>query len=214
MSATTLLTRAAFLRALAATGSYLLFSSASWGREVEVTQDMILHDPDAPSAGNPEGDLTIVDFFDYNCPYCKRSAPHLERVVKSDGNIRLMYRDWPILTPTSIIGAKLALAAKYQGKYHAAHEAMMAIPGYGISGEAMSAAVSKADVDIDRLLQDSKTHESDINALIERNLAIADAIGLRGTPGFLVGPYVVNQALDEKGFKQVAADARTKMKGQ
>ena len=82
----------------------------------DTTRDAILNDPAAPVAGNPKGDLTIVSFFDYNCRFCKKSEPDLERLVKADGNIRLVYKDWPILTEASITGAQLVLAAKYQGK--------------------------------------------------------------------------------------------------
>lgn len=77
--------------------------------------------------GNPKGNITIVTFFDYNCPYCKKAEPDLERVVKEDGQIRLVYKDWPILTKASVYGAQMALAAKYQGKYDAVHAALMAI---------------------------------------------------------------------------------------
>jgi protein-disulfide isomerase len=175
---------------------------------------MILADPEAPTAGNQHGDLTIVDFFDYNCPFCKDSAVHLERLVKTDGSIKLVYRDWPVLTATSIIGAKLALGAKYQGKYLAAHHALMNIPGYGISQPQMIEAVRKSGVDMNRLDADIKANAAAITGLLEKNLAIADAIGLQGTPGFLVGAYKVNQALTYEGFRHVVADARAKQASQ
>jgi len=79
-----------------------------------ITREMILNDPDAPIGGNPKGDVTIVAYLDYNCPFCKKSTPDLDRIVKEDGKIRLVYKDWPILFPTSIYGAQLALAAKIQ----------------------------------------------------------------------------------------------------
>lgn len=206
------LSRAGFIR-LAAASAFASWSFApARSQDDEITRESIYDDPEAPSAGNPRGDLTIVDFFDYNCPYCKASAPHLERLVKTDGNIRLVYRDWPVLAPTSIIGARLALAAKYQGKYQAAHDAMMAIPGYGIASQAMTDAVRRSGVDMARLLSDEKTHAAEIGALIRRNLAIADLIGLQGTPRFLVGPFRVNQALDYDAFAKAAADARARQK--
>jgi protein-disulfide isomerase len=196
----------------ALSASLLLLPNGVRADENEITRDMILNDPDAPTAGNPNGDLTIVDFFDYNCPYCKMAAKSLERIVKEDGNIRLVYRDWPILTDTSIVGAQLALAAKYQDKYLPVHHALMDIPGYGISQERMLAAVRTTGVDAARLDADVNNHADDIARLVKRNLNIAEAIGLRGTPGFLVGVYKVNEALNYDGFVRVVADARKRQK--
>ncbi|WP_283807051.1 DsbA family protein [Bradyrhizobium elkanii] len=94
---------------LAALSATVLVASSDAFADDEITRDIILNDPETPTGGNPNGDLTIVDFFDYNCPYCKAAAKNLEKVVKDDGRIRLVYKDWPILHPTSIIGARLAL---------------------------------------------------------------------------------------------------------
>jgi protein-disulfide isomerase len=207
------LSRSTFLRLAGGAAALLLTKTVARSAENEITSEMILADPEAPTAGNPDGDLTIVDFFDYNCPFCKDSAVHLERLVKADGRIKLVYKDWPVLTPTSIIGAKLALGAKYQGKYLAAHHALMNLPGYGISQPQMIEAVRKSGVDMSRLDADIKANGAAITGLFERNLAIADAIGLQGTPGFLVGPYKVNQALTYEGFQHVVADARAKQAG-
>lgn len=205
-----LFSRASFLR-LAAT-SLLIVPSIAFADDDVVSKDDILNDPQAPTAGNPNGDLTIVDFFDYNCPFCKKAAPNLERAVKADGKIRLVYKDWPILGPTSIIGARLALAAKYQGKYLDVHHALMSIPGEGVPQDRMVDEIRKTGVDMSQLDADINGRADEIGKLIKRNLAIAEAIGLLGTPGFLVGPYKVNQALTYEGFVHVIADARTRQK--
>ena len=105
------------------------FGFASSAQDSNTSSEAILNDPLAPGGGNPKGNLTIVTFFDYNCPFCKKAEPDLERVVKEDGQICLVYKDWPILTKASVYGARMALAAKYQGKYDAVHSALMAIPG-------------------------------------------------------------------------------------
>src|SRR5262249_37157842 len=105
--------------------------SVAIAEDNEITRDMILNDPETPTGGNPNGDLTIVDFFDYNCPYCKAAAKSLEKVVKDDGNIRLVYKDWPILHPTSIIGARLALHGKSQCKFVPVDHARLHVPGSG-----------------------------------------------------------------------------------
>jgi len=206
------ISRAEFLRLAVVSASVVIIPQGARADENEITRDMILNDPDAPTAGNPKGDLTIVDFFDYNCPYCKMSAKSLEKLVKADGNIRLVYKDWPILTETSIIGARLALAAKYQGKYLPVHHALMAIPGYGIPQDKMLETVRTTGVDAARLDADIADHGDDITRLIKRNLNIAEAIGLQGTPGFLVGVYKVNEALNYDGFVRVVADARARQK--
>jgi len=209
---TNTLSRNTFLRLASGAAALLLTKTFARSAENEVTRDMILADPEAPAAGNPDGDITIVDFFDYNCPFCKKSATHLERLVKADGKIKLIYKDWPILTETSIVGAQLALGAKYQGKYLEVHHALMNIPGYGIPKEQMIEAVRKLDVDLPRLDADMQANANAIRGLISRNLTIAEAIGLQGTPGFLVGPYKVNEALTYDGFRHVVADARAKQR--
>ena len=103
--------------------------SASPALAAEINVEEILGDPAAPVGGDPKGDVTIVAFLDYNCPFCKKATPGLARAVRDDGHTRLVYKDWPILAPSSVDGAELALAAKYQGKYEEAHAAMMALKG-------------------------------------------------------------------------------------
>jgi protein-disulfide isomerase len=178
----------------------------------DVSKEMILNDPAAPVTGNSKGDVTIVAFLDYNCPYCKKSAPDLDRAVKEDGKVRLVYKDWPVIRPTSIDGAKLALAAKYQDKYDTAHHALMAIPGSGISKDRMRKALQAAGIDMRRLDADMKAKSAEIETIIQRNMAQADALGLTGTPTYLIGPFMTS-TLDYKGFKQVIADARAKQNG-
>ncbi len=179
------------------------------GRPVDAAA--VLDDPSAPVTGNPKGDVTIVEFSDYNCPYCKQSAAALEKFLKSDGNIRVVHKDWPVLTEASAYGARLALAAGYQGKYAEAHAALMQIPGMRISKDRMLEAVTASGVDMDRLEGDLKAHAGEIAALLERNSEQAETLGLRGTPAFLVGPYIVPSALGYDDFRQVVADARAKM---
>jgi protein-disulfide isomerase len=176
--------------------------------DADTMRDAILNDPAAPVAGNPKGDLTIVAFFDYNCPFCKKAEPNLDRVVKTDGKIRLVYKDWPILSEASIRGAQLVLAAKYQGKYDVAHQALMNIPGTKISADQMREAIKASGIDMDRMDADLAAHADEITALLRRNLAQADSLGLQGTPAYLVGQYKVTSALNYDGFQRAVADAR------
>lgn len=172
-----------------------------------VDTEAILRDPAAPTAGNPKGDVTVVAFLDYNCPFCKKAAPDLERAVKEDGKIRLVYKDWPILTEASVYGAQMALAAKYQGGYDKVHHALMAIPGRGVSKERMLKAVQGSGIDLVRLDADLKAHAGDISTLLKRNLAQAESIGLQGTPTYLIGPFRTS-TLDYAGFKEAISEAR------
>ena len=173
--------------------------------------EAILDDPATPVAGDPAGDVTIVAFMDYNCPNCKKSSPDLERFVNDDGKVRLVYKDWPILTDASVTGARLALAAKYQGKYREAHVAMLDIRGQKVSDASLLAAVKAAGVDMALLDEDLKAHEADISALLKRNMSQADSLGLVGTPVFLIGPFKIDKALDYDEFKQIVADFRARI---
>jgi protein-disulfide isomerase len=184
-----------------------LLASPAWAQQVDV--NAILNDPEAPVGGNPKGDVTIVAYLDYNCIYCKKSAPDLERVVKEDGKIRLVYKDWPILSESSILGAQLALGAKYQGGYEKAHHALMGISGRKADQQSMLKAMKAAGIDMERLQTDLDAHGPKISALLQRNLAQADSLGLTGTPTYLVGPFRTT-TLDYAGFKQVVADARAR----
>ena len=168
----------------------------------------ILDDPDAPVVGNPDGDVTIVAFIDDNCPYCKRSDPDLQRLVSTDGGIKLIYKDWPILAKSSVTGAQLALAAKYQGQYLRAHTALMALHGLNSDG-AMRDAVAAAGVDMTQLDRDLAAHGDAIMTLIRRNAAQADALQLKGTPVYLIGPYIAASALTYDEFADVVAKFRT-----
>ena len=171
--------------------------------------DAILKDPDAPVGGNPNGNVPIVAFLDYNCPYCRKTAPDLKRFVSTDGKVRLVYKDWPILAPSSLYGAKLALAAKYQNKYEAAHSGLMSMRGH--EEAAMRDAVKGAGVDMGQLDKDLGAHNQAIGDLIGRNKEQANALKLQGTPVYLIGPYLVASALDYDGFAEVVARFRERI---
>ena len=178
----------------------------------KVSLDDVLHDPDAPEGGNPKGDLTLVAFVDYNCPFCKKAEPDLARAVREDGNIRLVYKDWPILTQASVYGARMALAARYQDGYERAHHALMSISGRGVSQEDMEKAIAAAGIDMPRLKADLDAKAKDITALLARNMDQADALGLQGTPTYLVGPLLAS-TLDYDGFREIIAEARRQQAG-
>lgn len=202
--------RRTIIAALALAGAALPVIAQAQGTS-RIDAEAILNDPDAPVGGNPRGDVTIVAFLDYNCPYCKASAPALARIVREDGKIRLVYKDWPVIAETSVYAAELALAAAYQGRYQQAHDALMATKGR-LSREQISAAIKGAGIDLDRLQADLDANRDKIAALLRRTMTQADSLGLQGTPTYLVGPFRTS-TLDYAGFKQAVSDARRKQAG-
>ena len=190
-------------------GIALLTAGATRADEEEkvLTEAQVLRDPDIPVIGNASGDITIVEWFDYNCPYCRKLAPELRQVVQDDGKVRLVLKDWPILGPASKVAARMALAAKYQDKFEAAHEAMISVNSR-ITEPRIAELLSGAGLDMDRLKKDLDTNASAIDALLARNNEQAEAFGFNGTPSFIVGKFRVPGVLSMDQFERVIADAR------
>ena len=172
-----------------------------------LTEALVLRDPDIPAAGNPDGDISIVEWFDYNCPYCRKIAPELQQVVQDDGKIRFVLKDWPILGEVSKITARMALAAKYQDKFMQAHEAMIGVSSRLTEARAGELLVEKG-IDMDRLNRDLATNAKAIDAILARNHAQAEAFGFRGTPSFIVGKFRIPGILTMAEFEMVIKDAR------
>ena len=172
-----------------------------------LTEALVLRDPDIPVAGNADGDVTIVEWFDYNCPYCRKLEPELRQVVQDDGKVRLVWKDWPILGPTSVVATRMALASRYQDKYIPAHEAMMGVNSK-LTEPRIKELLSGVGVDMDRLNRDLAANAKTIDAIIARNNGQAEAFGFKGTPSFIVGKFRVPGILTMEEFGQVIADAR------
>jgi len=207
------LTRRETLRALGA-GAVMLglqiapgLALAQSSDDTVLTEALVLRDPDIPVAGNANGDITIVEYFDYNCPYCRKIAPELRQVVQDDGKVRLVLKDWPILGPVSVIAARMALASKYQDKYVQAHEALIGVASK-LTGPRIRELLAGAGIDVDRVDRDLATNAKAIDAILARNNDQATAFGFRGTPSFIVGKFRVPGVLTMAQFDQVIADAR------
>jgi hypothetical protein len=114
----------------------------------------ILRDPDVPVSGNPDGDVAVAAFTDYNCPFCKAAVPSLDRLVSEDEGVRLVHKDWPILTNASLFGARLALGARYKGGYDKAHHALMDLPRSRIPQKLMLDSVRASGIDMEALRAD------------------------------------------------------------
>jgi protein-disulfide isomerase len=177
------------------------------GSDDVLTEALVLRDPDVPAAGNPNGDINIVEWFDYNCPYCRKIAPEIQQVVQDDGKVRLVLKDWPILGEVSKFGARMALAAKYQDKYLAAHEAMIGVSSK-LTEPRIRELLAGAGIDMDRLNRDAAANAKAIDAILARNHDQAVAFGFKGTPSFIVGKFRVPGILTMAEFEMVIADAR------
>lgn len=175
--------------------------------ETVLTEALVLRDPEIPAAGNVDGDVTIVEWFDYNCPYCRKIDPELRQVIQDDGKVRLVLKDWPILGPVSKVASRMALAAKYQDKFMAAHEAMIGVSSK-LTEPRLGELLSGAGIDMDRLKRDLETNAKAIDAILARNNDQALAFGFKGTPSFIVGKFRVPGVLTMAEFELVIADAR------
>ncbi len=169
-------------------------------------RDLLENDPNAPVLGNPDGDVTIVEFFDYNCPFCRKAKPFIEALLEQDPNVRLVYREWPILGEGSVYAARAALASREQGLYEEFHWAMM-----GMQGRAEEASVLQiaADIglDIDQLQADMNA--SEISQHIEMSNTLSQSLGFTGTPSFVIGDALVPGVIETDQMADLVAQARS-----
>ncbi|WP_395709764.1 DsbA family protein [Reyranella sp.] len=172
---------------------------------VQENQAELFRDPDSPIGGNPNGNVVVVDFNDYQCPYCKRAHQAVKSVLAADGNVKIIYKDLPILGEASKIAALAALASTRQGKHQALHDALMENNGKLDRDRILEIAVS---VGLDRAQLEKDMQDPKLKQIIDRNLALASALGVRGTPAFVIGKQFVPGAVDANTLKQLIADAR------
>ncbi len=163
-------------------------------KALEESRDALLRNPADPVGGNPAGSVTVVEFFDYNCGWCKRAYPHMRAAVKADGDVRIVYKEFPILAPSSRFAAKAALAARRQGRYGALHDLLMTHRG-ALDEARIVALAERAGLDLRRLKADMAAPE--IAAAIEANMALAKRLGIQGTPAFAIGGRVIPGMLRE-----------------
>ncbi|MGD9884249.1 MAG: DsbA family protein [Reyranella sp.] len=172
---------------------------------VRENQAELFRDPDSPIGGNPNGNVVVVDFNDYQCPYCKRAHQAVKSVVAADGNVKIIYKDLPILGEASRIAALAALASTKQGKHQALHDALMEHSGKLDRDRILEIAVATG---LDRAQLEKDMQDPKLKQIIDRNLALAGALGVRGTPAFVIGKQFVPGAIDAATLKQLIADAR------
>ncbi|MEI7610100.1 MAG: DsbA family protein [Rhodospirillaceae bacterium] len=169
----------------------------------------LVADAKAPLAGNPRGDVTVVEFFDYSCPYCKSVEDALKALIKADDKVRVVLKEFPVLGAGSVLAAKAALASRAQGKYAAFHEALMTNRGQ-FSEESVMRIAKSAGLDTERLKADMAAPE--IEAMLSANASLAEALNIRGTPAFVIGDQLFPGVIELRVMKQAVAEAR-KSKG-
>ncbi len=173
---------------------------------VAANRSALEKDPATPVLGNPDGDVVVVEFFDYRCPYCKRGKDTLFEVVEADGNVRLVMKEFPILGPDSLHAARVALAAGKQDKYREMHVALM--EAQGELDEAGVAAIAESiGLDAERLKRDMLSEE--IEKALRENYELADALDIGGTPAFVIGDTLVPGAIDPDSLRALIAKARS-----
>lgn len=152
----------------------------------------------APIFGNLDGSVTLVEFFDYNCGYCRRAAPEVKAVLDTNKQVRVIYREFPILGPGSEVAARASLAAKNQGKYQEFHVAMMALKGQAVEASVMKVA---ADVGLNIEILKVDMQSGTVNDHIEASLRLADALGITGTPTFILGDEIIPGVIDRTALE-------------
>jgi protein-disulfide isomerase len=168
---------------------------------------LMLANPGTEPVGAPHPDVVIVEYFDYNCPYCKKLVPVLQALLAQDHRVAVLYKDWPILSDVSGYAAASALAAGWQGKYLAAHDALMAGPRLA-RDEQVDAVLQGAGVNIEVLKKDRVGHAREIAALLERNDEEAHSLNLDGTPAMVIGRQLVPGILDLGTLQRLVANSR------
>ena len=171
------------------------------------SQKRILNEPGVPVLGSAHADVTVVEYFDYNCPFCRALAPVLRKFVDQDHAAAVLYKEWPIFGGVSVYAAQAALAANYQGKYLQAHDALIGAPRLEKDTQ-VDAALGSAGIDMAQLKKDLIAHRASIEDLLKRNDSEARGLGLRGTPGILVGRRIAPGIEDLQALQSAVALAR------
>lgn len=177
---------------------------------ISAYRDALLNSPNSPVAGNPQGDVSVVEFFDYQCGYCKKVSPVIAELIAKDPNVRVVLKDFPILGPESVYAARAALAANKQGKYAAFHDALMA--SQMIDESVVKGIAAKLGMSSPRLLADME--DAAIQKTIDENYNLANMLGIGGTPAFVIGDTLLPGATDLTGLMAYVSAERTRLKSQ
>lgn len=169
-------------------------------------KDKIYNDPNSPVLGNPDGDVTIVEFYDYSCGYCKMAQPFVEEILKTDKNVRFIAKEFPILGEGSLLASRAAIASIKQKKFEKFHNTLMNFHGT-INESSIMDAAQRAGIDTAKLKRDM--NDKSVDDIINTNRKLGNDLGVRGTPMFFIGDNVSPGAIDVNTMKQMIANARS-----
>lgn len=172
---------------------------------VEMAMSILREDAGDPILGNPEGSFVIYEFTDYNCGYCKRVFQPLQELLAGDSEIKLVVKEFPILSQTSVLAAQAGIAAQAQGVFPEFHAAMMTARG-AISMESILDAAEAAGADTARIQADMNSQA--VAAIIDRTRAAAQALEISGTPGLVIGSQVIPGAISVEQMREIVAAER------
>ena len=171
---------------------------------IKSQEDQLLRDPEAPVAGNPDGAVTLVEFFDYRCHYCRRVVGSVQALIEEDTDLRLVFKELPVLGEDSIRAARAALASRKQDRYLPFHFALMDSDDLSMAGIKQTAA----SIGLDAVQLQADMEAPEIDAAIQANYELARALGIEGTPAFVIGDQLIPGAVDRSRLEELIAEAR------
>jgi protein-disulfide isomerase len=171
---------------------------AAQGQSLSSKAEQIFRSPSSPVIGNPKGDVTLVEFFDYQCGYCKRSQPDLERLMKADSGLRVVLKEFPILGPASVTAARASLAAQKQDKYLDFHNKLMGFKGQ-LTDDVVYSVAGQVGLDLDKLKKDM--NDPSVVAELRDNMDLAQTLGVQGTPAFVINDQIIPGAVGFDALK-------------
>jgi len=187
--------------------------SAQRTQAVATMKPLIFDSPRGVVVGNPKGDVTLVEFFDYNCGYCKRALADLEDLIKNDPKLKVVLKEFPVLGPGSVEAAQVAVGVRLVApdKYLAFHQKLLGDRGQANKAKALAAA---ADVGVDKAKLEKALTDPEVNATLQESLQIADALGIDGTPSYVAGDAVIVGAVGHDQLKSAIQSIRSCGKAQ
>jgi protein-disulfide isomerase len=182
-------------------------SRAQQRAAIVASRELLLEDANSVVGGNPQGDVTVVEFFDYRCPYCRQTLATVRQLIKADPKVRVVYKEFPALGPESLTASRLAVAARNDPRYEALHAALMTAPSPLDENAVLQIASA---LGFDRTTMASAMAAPEIEDILQANHALARTLGLQGTPAFIVGDMLIPGVATLDELKRLVAQLRAK----
>jgi protein-disulfide isomerase len=185
----------------------VIAASAARREAIHANRAAVLSSGPLPVAGNPDGDVTVVEFFDYNCPYCRQAFPQIASLLATDANVRVVFKEFPVLGPGSVFASQAAIAASLQGKYLAFHDALMTHGGE-LTPPVVLEVARATGLDVERLRADMTKPE--VSVTIDESHALARRLLITGTPTFIIGDELIAGFAGIDEIRAAVAQARSR----